>query len=367
VSRPTIQAWLADTTYTDNRGWKEGTGRRYSKKEALRVKSIKKEMVKNEDYFVGAPYVQMNYATQHPDLSLPSEWFINQVTRDHNLQTRVPKKKQKGQGIVERLRYPACSLVKLGRIQQSVDYIGKKFISGQTKPISIFATSYYQWLKLYRIYRVFSETAEAAITSLSDFWKTFPLPNVLRMDNGMPFRGTGVQEGHIGRFVTFLLNLGITPLFSAQYQSFTNPHIEGHNSTFTQKLWSRHAFGSPEEIDIEIERFNAESKTFYEWKHKERLAQSSLRFFNSERSVSSTNLHSTYGKRVYFLRQVARWEESDHRFGIVILNRFVDIPSEYYNLYVLCILNLHSATLSVTLEIEGNASEILSVPFAVVI
>jgi len=197
-------------------------------------------MIDRKDYFLGASYVEMHYEDMHPDERRPSLWFIKDVVRRSGLQTYEPKKRSKQKGVVERLLFPITSIVTLGRIHQSCDFIGKKFIAGRTEPISIFGTSYYQWLKLYQIRRVLAETSESAIRFLTTFWKTFPLPNVMRMDNGMTFRGTGHAEAHIGRFLKFLLNLGITPLFSAAYQSYTNPHVEGHNRTFTQKLWSQH-------------------------------------------------------------------------------------------------------------------------------
>ena len=81
-----------------------------------------------------------------------------------------------------------------------------------------------------------SESAICAIEQLSLLWQIIPIPDVIRVDNGMTFRGTGAGVAHVGMFLKFLLNLGITPLFSSPYQSYTNPHIEGHNRTFTEKL-----------------------------------------------------------------------------------------------------------------------------------
>lgn len=363
IRRPTIITWLSQEAYGEQRGWSAGSRRKYTSEEEQRIVTIKKEMIDRKAYFLGAPYVQMHYEEQQPKKRLPTEWFISDVVRTHGLQTREPKKRNKGQGIVERLKYPIHSIVKLGRIHQSVDYIGKKFITGRTEPISIFGASYYQWLKLYQIRRVLAETTESATRCLSTFWKTFPIPNVVRMDNGMTFRGTGRLDGRVGRFLKFLLNIGITPLFSAAYQSYTNPHIEGHNSTFTQKLWSQHRFTSTEEIDRECERFNAESKKFYFWKFKERLAQKSLRYFHDNQTVSSDVLHSTKGKKVCFIRFVQRWSEKDHQYGVVVLNRFVEVPSEYNNQYLFVELYLETATVHVRSERDGIVTEITRRPF----
>jgi hypothetical protein len=349
-------------TYEDGRGWTKGSKRKYSGKEERRVVAIKQGMIDRGDYFLGAPYVRMLYAEGYPEERLPTEWFINDVVRDRGLQTRESKpKKQKG--VVERLLYPIQSIIKLGRIQQSCDFIGKKFIMGRTEPISVFGTSYYQWLKLYQIRRVLAETTESATRFLQTFWKTFPVPDVMRMDNAMTFRGAGHVAGNIGRFLKFLLNLNITPLFAVARQSYTNPHVEGHNSTFTQKLWAQNTFADVNEIDRECERFNQESKRFYLWKYKERLAQKSLRYLKKDQNVPTEFLRSTKGKKICFIRFVERWKEEDHRCGVIVLNKFIEVPSEYNNQYVFAELDLATATLRVRSEQAGIATEITNQPF----
>jgi len=248
-------------------------------------------------------------------------------------------------------------------MQQSADFVGKKFITGREEPISFFATGYYQGLKLYRIWQIPWETVEEAIACLREFWTTHPIPPVLRIDNGMTFRGAGQLVAHLGRFVKFLLNLNITPLFSAPYQSFTNPHIEGNNSTFARKVWMKKVFGSLEEIDRECGRFNAENERFYQWKFKEQLSKKGLRFLRPDQHVDTETLRSTKGKRVTFLRQVERWAEQDEQCGIVLLNKFVSLPNSYYNQYVFVVINLETATLHVYSEREGVSTEILRKPF----
>lgn len=51
-------------------------------------------------------------------------------------------------------RFPIKTIVGLGRIQQACDFIGKKYILGSHEPVSVFATSYYQWFEICQIYRV---------------------------------------------------------------------------------------------------------------------------------------------------------------------------------------------------------------------
>lgn len=305
----------------------------------------------------------MDYAKQFPKEPLPSLWFFDKTVRDAGLQTHEPKKRTKGQNIVKRLRFPIRSILSLGRIQQAVDFIGKKYITGRSEPISIFSTSYYQWLQLYQIWRVLAETAESAIQCLTSLWKDTPIPDALRMDNGMTFRGTGAGEAHLGRFLKFLLNIGTTPLFCSPYQSYTNPHIEGHNRTFTEKLWSAHHFTTEEAIDRECDRFNCESREYYAYAFKERLQQRSLRYLDPQWAVSTDILRSIKGKRICFIRFVERWREERRKSGIVVLNRFIPLPESYINQYVFVTLNLETATLHIAEEHDGLSTEIFRQPF----
>lgn len=362
IRRATIVDWLERSIYEEGRGWKLGK-RAHTNQEETRIVTIKQFMVKQKHYFLGTPYVQMHYAKMYPHDAIPSLWFVDDVVRRHNLQTHEPKKRTTGQSIVKRLRFPIRSILGLGRIQQAVDFIGKKYIAGRTEPVNVFSTSYYQWLQLYQIWRVLAETAESATQCLTALWKTTPIPDVMRMDNGMPFRGTGAGEAHLGRFLKFLLNIGVTPLFASAYQSYTNPHVEGHNRTFTEKLWSTHHFTSLEEIDLECVRFNAESREYYEFAFNERLSQRSLRYLDPQREISADILRSTKGKKICFIRFVERWNEEHRTSGIVVLNRFIPLPESYVNQYVFATLHLETAMVDIKEEHDGVSTEILRQPF----
>lgn len=349
--------------YEEHRGWKQGR-RDYTDNEEERVVSLKRERIDGKKYFLGAPHVRMDYAKKFPGDRLPSVWFVNDVVRRHGLQTHEPKKRTKGQNIVSRLRFPIRSIVSLGKIHQASDFIGKKYIAGRTEPVSIFSTSYYQWLQLYQVWRVSSEKAENAILCLSELWKRFPVPNVMRMDNGMTFRGTGRAEAHVGRCVVFLLNRGVVPLFSSPYQSYTNPHIEGHNRTFTEKLWSTEHFTCDAQIDDACTRFNVESEEFCRWNFKDRLDDHTLRFLPKTSALCETEiLRSAKGKKICFIRFVERWKEKDGVCGVVILNRFVLLPDPYLNQYVFVTLDLETASICVTTEHDGLTAQILKQRF----
>lgn len=363
IHKATIRRWQSVEVYENNRGFEKGTYRTHNEAEKERVIALKKSRIERKKYFLGSPHIRMDYAKKFPEENLPSLWFFDKVVRDAGLQTHEPKKKKKGQDIVRRLRFPFTSIIKLGRIQQSSDFIGKKFITGRSEPISIFGTSYYQWFQLYQIWLTKAESATCAIEKLSLFWQTHPLPDVMRMDNGMTFRGTGAGVARVGTFLKFLLNLGVTPLFSSPYQSYTNHHIEGHDRTFTEKLWNVHTFTDFPGIDTECERFNGESHEYYEYAFGERLAQKSLRFLLPERTIVTDRLQSSYGKKVCFIRFLERWLERNRESGIVLLNKIVPLPEAYLNQYVFVTVYLETSILSIVSEHNGIKDEILRQDF----
>ncbi len=359
IRKATIIAWLANNEYEEGRGWQKNRKRIHTDAEENRIIQLKEK--RNHGYYlVGAPYVQMDYAKKYPLDPLPSEWFIQETSRKAGLQSLEPKAKKKKQNIVSRLLFPIQSIVKLGLVQQSCDFIGKKYIAGRTEPVSIFATAFYQWFKLYGIWRICAENADAAIERLIFFYQTFPLADVMRMDNGMPFRGTGRQEARVGRFLKFLLNLNIIPLFAAPYQSYTNPHIEGHNRTFDDKLWQKNFFASEFEIDRECNRFNAESREFFEWKFKDRLTGKGIRHLGPKSIIDGEVLRSTKGKKICFVRFVESWKETNNTAGIVILDRFVELPAAYLNQYVFATLDLETARLLIISEHQGIINKIIN-------
>lgn len=363
VRRATLVAWFKQSAYREGRGWVKGTRRRYDENTRKRVIALKQQRIDRQKYFQGAPYVQMDYAKRYPKAAPPSLWFINECVRQAGLQTHAPKKRATGHDTVKQRRFPIKTIVGLGRIHQACDFVGKKYIHGSAEPISIFSTSYYQWFEIYQIWRTLDETAEQAVAKLCAFWTSHPIPQVLRIDNAMTFRGGGRHAAVVSRFLKFLLNCNVTPLFAAPYRSYTNPHIEGHNRTFTEKLWARHTFAVHEEIDRECARFNAESEEFFRFKFAHRLAAKGLRYRSAQAIPNTQTLVTTRGKRICFLRFVESWKEKNDANGIVVLERFIELPGSHLNQYVFASLDLDKAMLHVYSEHEGCLIDVRKIRF----
>jgi len=294
----------------------------------LRAKRMDKK-----SYFIGGEYLRMDYAKKYSDNETPSPWFIAETIRKEHLQTRKPKKRKKGGA--EYLLYPVQSIRSLGYIHQSADFIGKKYISGKSEPVNIFSTCYHAPIKIYQIERILAEKAAYAIEFLKKFWQVYPIPDIFRIDNGLQFRGTASGKRAIGKFLVFLLNLGITPLFGSPSKPWTNPHVEGHNRVFNEKVWNANHFTSLEQIDKECRRFNKESDELFKFKYANFIVNNRniFKYIEKEQSINTFGLESVKNKKIYFTRFVESLD-GGRSAQIVIMNDIVSIPEKYTHQFV---------------------------------
>jgi len=300
-------------------------------------------------YFVGDEHVQMDYAHHYPLDALPTIWFINKVVRQYKLQTRKPKPGRVSGGS-EYLLFPKEAIRQLGFIQQSADFIGKKYISGRSEPINIFSTSYYLPFKLYQIVRVYAEKATYAIEQLQRQWSIYPIPHVLRLDNGLQFRGTASGKRALGLFVVFLLNENVTPLFGSPSKPWNNPHIEGHNRVFNEKVWRKNFFTSVEHIDKELIRFNEESLELFRYKYAQHLTKRHYRLYDLDKAQNTVpTLKTRKHKKIYFVRFVES-PEGKESAQINIMNETVLLPEQYTHQFVFVEWDLYREHLSIYSE-----------------
>lgn len=359
MRKPTILAWLKHNAYPEGRGWKEGKHRKYSEEIDKRIRELKQTRIDTK-YLVGSDHVRKDYAAEHPQEMLPTESYIDTVVRKAGLQTRKPKKRVKGGSAY--LLYPVQRIRDLGYLQQSADFIGKKYITGRTEPINIFSTSYYFPFKLYQIKRVLAEKSEYAIAELIRLWRKYPIPNVFREDNGLQFRGGGNAKRSIGKFLKFLLNLHVTPLFGAPRKPWTNPHVEGHNRVFNEKVWGKNFFTSPEQIDQECERFNQESLELLHFKYAELIFNGNFRYIERDQTINTETLETVEGRKICFIRFV----ESIPGMGgahIVILNETVNLPEQYTHQFVFAEWDLEKELLSLYSEYKNVSTLIHQLRF----
>lgn len=362
VRRATVVDWLNRDQYADNRGWKRGRPRTHTDpRVAARICELKRCRLDTK-YLVGSEYVQMDYCKSYPEKEVPSVWFIDSVIRKAGLQSRKAKPKRRGGSVY--LLYPIVSMHRLGLIQQSADFIGKKFLSGSSHPVTIFSSCYYRPFKMYQIQRTEAEKATLAIDVLVKQWIEYPMPHVFRMDNGGPFRGTGHSHRRLGTFIVFLLNLGIVPLFGSPSRPWTNGAVEGHNRVFTEKVWQRNRFTCVEEIDRENERFNHEGREFFQFRYQSLAERFHPRCLDPKRKIETGQLRTRRNKKITFIRFVDSAVD-EPRAHVVVMNERVFLPEAYTRQFVFATWDLQDEQLSIVSEYQGTTTPVLRVPFKI--
>lgn len=341
-------------------GWQDGTPRKYTDPAiADRIRTLKKYRNQHR-YLVGNEYVLMDYDNQFGP-PLPSRWYVDQVVRDADLQIKKPKP-EKRERSAEYLLYPNESMKRLGEVQESADFIGKKYIAGRSEPVNIFSASYYTPWKLFQMQRILAEKAVYVIPILKEQWVKYPVPNVFRFDNGLQWRGTARGKRCLGMMLRFLLNLGITPLFGAPSKPWTNPHIEGHNRVFNEKVWGQNWFTSLEQIDKECGRFNAESLEYFHYKYSQTVFNGDYRYLEKNQEVDTERLAGKKGKKIYFVRFVESLD-ADTKSHIVILNETVRLPEKFNHQFVFVEWNIEKERLYVFSEYQTVATLIAEFKF----
>jgi len=305
----------------------------------------------------------MDYAKEYPTEKLPSLWFIEETVRNNNLQTAKPKKRRKGGS--EYLLFPTEAIRQLGLIQQSGDFIGKKYIDNCSSPINIFSTSYYSPFKLYQIKRILASKTPFVFPVLTNLWQKYPIPNVYRIDNGLQFRGSGSGKRSISPFLKFLLNLNIIPLFGSPNKPWTNPHVEGHNRVFNDKVWSRNRFTDLNQIDYECERFNQESLDLFDFKYQNCVQYiKQKRYLTKQSKIEFKKLKTRENKKIYFICFIENKDIGNNSF-IIILNETVIIPKQYDHQFVFVECDVERDRLNIFSEYQKQIKQIHQVKFKI--
>jgi len=347
----------------DNRGWEKGHLRKYDKQVEQQVMDIRKRLRSTESYFFGPQVVQANYRNLYPHLEPPTLYFITKTLREAGLTTGS---KKQGNNRSQYMNYPKRALDKLGKIVLGIDFVGPRYLQNNSNGIHFLSRKYIRPVQYGLIDRVEGQTTDEALRLLIDDWKHHPLPQVIRMDNDATFGEYNTHPHCIGRFTKVMLNLGITPLYSAPRQPWNNGAIEGYNSMFARKFWEQLRFNDEQEIDVAIHQFNMEYERYNQ------LVGNNVGAEEVKDQVLPTDfelpkeyqqgLRKDRPLRIYWLRIVRQQSERARRKGcgtIHLLGDEIELPKQYINQFTLNKLDIIKGQLSVLLEVKDNRMKVI--------
>ena len=351
----------------DNRGGKKGKSRKYTPEIKQQIIKIRKDLEKEDSYFIGSTVVKKNYENQTGEKV--SKSYVDRVLKEAGM-VKSPGKKRKGRS--KYMKYPEYTLTKLGKSMMSIDFIGPKYLKGSDNRINFPSCKYIRPEKRGIATRIEGQTTEETITALKEIWKTHPIPEILKIDNDSAFGANLPHERHIGKLAFFLLNLGVYPLYIAPRSPWNNGQVEGFNSVFSKKFWNKLQFSDEQEIDVKIEGFNVAYEKYSQLiSNNPEINEENIKYMDDFKNVNLENKGVEHFKadKIYFLRIVRRKNDkgNDNEYGFIdILKHEIKLPKDLINLFVFCVLDLKSKLLKINIELDdGSLKEVKSMAFII--
>lgn len=356
VSRKFVIRWTEkpDMEVTqDKRGWPKGKPRKWGKETYRKVKKIHQQLTSDpREYFFGATAIKQAWRKKYPKDPCPPLRTLGYMLKQQNLSTK--RKGQSSKGAARYLCYPEHSIYKVigkDRLLEA-DFMGEKYIHGRTAPINFIGYAFKKSPKLRYFKRIQSKTSKAFKKHTANFIKTFEKPSAIKVDNALAFIGSASGKRNISSTMKYLLSEEIIPIFSVPRKPFSQASIEGNNSVFSRKFWNRTEFSSLEQIDEELEWFNASSLKY-------------TQYWEDRKTIDFTERNQKeFAPEIYFIRQVQEGSTCEQGM-ITILNESIQLPGEYINYFVLAHWDLSAEQLTVSIEKEQKLHKINRVKFTI--
>lgn len=331
---------------SDGRGWPDGRARTWGEATRQRVITLQKMLESNpQQFYTGATAIAQEWRRHYPSEPVPSLRTIGRIQAALGLSNKRQKGRTKG--AARYLCYPEHTIYHhfKGRLLEA-DFIGRKFIEGSGDPLHFIGFSFKKEPRIRYFRRVEGETGSALINECEAFFSRFEKPDYLKVDNCLATIGSASGKRTISQVVRFLLCNQVVPIFAVPRKPFSQASIEGNNSVFARKFWTKRKFTSLADVDMQLDWFNSSSETYTGYVRPNKPAVKKKNFV----------------PRIYFIRQVA--EDADKGF-INVLNEKISLPASYINYFVLAEWNLRKQCLVVYFEKDLKPKAIKRLTFRV--
>ncbi|MFO8089963.1 MAG: hypothetical protein R6U13_09025 [Desulfatiglandaceae bacterium] len=327
----------------DRRGWPLGKKRTRTDQEELRIINLRKELEKRK-FFYGPDTILDKYTKRYPEAPCLSRSFVTRVITKH-----FPMSRRGTLKAVEEQNYPIETISSLGDIQEEADFLGKKYIQGRSAPLHFFTRVYKDPFTLRLIKRVPNEGSETIMDTFTEDWKSYPVPDVLSIDNGFGFTASGRSPRIISPCIQYFLQVGSTPLFIAPKKPWMNGSVEGTHSVFARKVWNSFDFQDVEEVDETVSRFEEEYRLYTN--PPEELPGETLHQDFAWQDVFQKPFQPEDGMFIYLIRLVQEHDDEGKTIpAIRIFKELVELEKSLINTYVLAKLDVYQEHLSIYVE-----------------
>lgn len=351
VSRPFVIKWTKSSKQDftkDGRGWQKGKRRKWTKDIERKIEKIYNDLEKDPlQFYLGATTIAQVWRKRYSKISPPPLRTIGQILEDLGLSKKIRKDKHKG--AARYLCYPEYTIFNtIAKRVLELDFIGKKFIKGRTEPLNFIGFSFKKEPKLRYFKRISGETGDEIIKHSKLFFEKFEKPDAIKMDNGFAMAGSSSHRRTVSKVPLWYLSQKIIPIYSVPRKPFSQASIEGNNSVFSRKFWTRIDFKSLKEVDEKIEWFN----------------KSSEQYTGYEKPKEKKDNRKKFIPKIYFTRQVLENQKTQKGF-IDILSEKIFLGKSYINYFVLAELNLKKEILYIYFEKEQKSKMIKKLSFTI--
>ena len=348
MSRKFVTAWTQDIDMDftqDARGWVKGRRRIWDEHTEGRIRQIYEYLESDpKEFFSGATAIRQHWLQEYGEVGVPPLRTIGQIMKD--LELTIPNQSAKHKGAASYLCYPEHSIhTIMGRRVLELDFIGSKFLTGQSAPLNFIGFSFKHSPKLRYFERIEGQTGSEIINHSQRFFQLFEKPDAIKMDNGFAMAGTAPRPGTISRVPLWMLEQKITPIYAVPRKPFTQASIEGNNSVFSRKFWNARQFLSVEHVDQTLPHFN----------------NASIRYSGYTKS-DCHNISKTFVPNIYFIRQVRK---IDKKSVIELPYQKFQVPDKYANYFVFAQWNLLKEQIDIFIEINKIPQLIAKYPFKI--
>lgn len=352
VSINFVLAWTKtheqDVT-VDNRGWQKGKRRKWDRLTVSRVKEIREKLNNDSSrFYIGPEAIMQEWKRLYPSSHPPPIRTITRMLVDLGLSKKRRRDRHKGSS--RYLCYPEHTIYYLlGSRVLEADFIGRKYITGRSKPLNFIGFSFKRKPRLRYYKRVEGETADNLICQCKVFFANFEKPDFLKVDNCAATIGSVSGKRNISRTIAFLLENRVVPVFSVPRKPFSQASIEGNNSVFSRRFWNKIKFKNLKEVDEKLELFNQASKIYTNYRMPKKRKK----------------IKKIFVPKVYFIRQVKEDKERNGKAFIDVLNEKITLPLSYINYFVLAEWNVKEEILHIHFEKELKPKIIKKIPFKI--
>jgi hypothetical protein len=349
VSRNFVIAWTRSPKQDymrDDRGWPRGKRRKWDQTTVRRIRAIHERLAQDPgEFYVGATVIVQQWRKLYPGSSSPPLRTIGRILAELGLS--APRKKGRNKGAARYLCYPEHTIYERfgGRVLEA-DFVGRKYLKERTEPLNFIGYSFKKAPRLRYFKRIEGQTADNFIAQTKAFFDYFETPDYIKVDNTGATIGSASGKRNISRAMRFLLERQVVPIFTVPRKPFSQASIEGNNSVFARKFWTRREFKGLADVDEQLACFNQASQRYLEYQPPLRKKRRSRNFV----------------PKVYFIRQV---REHNRTGFIEVLHTTINLPKSYINYFVLAEWNLLEERLYIHFEKDLQSRMIKELTFRI--